>query len=270
LIERWVNNFGAPETEKLCRWNNRPASVYARINQLKISAGEFAAQHPDFERLATRGDFVRLTTIPSDLIAAGECYIQDPSTAAACLLLDPLPGERVLDACAAPGGKSGYIAELMKNQGLLISCDRDQHRLRILRENLERLGVAISRSVQHDWIKDEAFQESAPFDRILVDAPCSNTGVMRRRVDVRWRLRPDDLSRMAAEQFSIAKGIVPLLKPGGVFVYSTCSLESEENKQIVARILGAFSFLKLSDEVSVLPFHDGFDGAYAAKLTRMS
>jgi 16S rRNA (cytosine967-C5)-methyltransferase len=269
LVDRWIKHFGSQQTDTLCQWNNQPASVYARINRLRISTDDFTVRHPDFERLPDRENFVRLTTLPGEAIATGECYIQDPSTAAACLLLDPQPGERVLDACAAPGGKTGYVAELMTNQGLIVSCDRDQHRLRVLQENLERLGVANNRSVEHDWTNGGPFPNSELFDRILVDAPCSNTGVMRRRVDVRWRLTPDDFSRMAAEQFRIVAAVVPLLKPGGVLVYSTCSLEPEENRQLVNRLLGAFPILKMSDEISVLPFRDGFDGAYAAKLLRV-
>jgi 16S rRNA (cytosine967-C5)-methyltransferase len=122
--------------------------------------------------------------------------------------------------------------------------------------------------MHHDWTRGEPLEETAGFDRILVDAPCSNTGVMRRRVDVRWRLTPEDFSRMRALQIRIVRNVAPLLKPGGSLVYSTCSLEPEENGQVVAEILAAFPFLKLAEETSVLPFRDGLDGAYAAKLIR--
>jgi 16S rRNA (cytosine967-C5)-methyltransferase len=101
-----------------------------------------------------------------------------------------------------------------------------------------------------------------------VDVPCTNTGVMRRRVDLRWRLTPGDFSRMPAEQLAIVRATIPLLKPGGVLVYSTCSIEREENEEVVRAILGEFPFLKLAEQISLLPFRDGFDGAYAAKLTQ--
>jgi 16S rRNA (cytosine967-C5)-methyltransferase len=267
LIDRWTRNFGEREMETLCEWNNRPAPVYARINHLKISDEDFLAQSGDVTRLPAQQNFIRLTKIPSDALAAGHCYIQDLSTALACTVLDPQPGERILDACAAPGGKTGYVAELMKNDGLILACDRDQSRVEILRENLERLGVKIARTMRHDWAK-QTLSDETYFDRILIDAPCSNTGVMRRRVDVRWRLSPDDFARMAAEQIRIVRATVPLLKPGGVLVYSTCSLEPEENKEVVAQTLEEFPFLKLVEEKSVLPFRDGFDGAYAAKVIR--
>jgi 16S rRNA (cytosine967-C5)-methyltransferase len=272
LIERWGKNFGVEETEQICEWNNQPAPVYARINRLRISDGDFVvATAPYADRTPHRsvpGNFVQLSSVPHESLAAGQCYIQDPSTAAACALLDPQPGERVLDACAAPGGKTGYLAELMKNQGTIVACDRDEERVKILRDNLNQLGVTIARCVQHDWTTGKPFENAAGFDRILVDAPCSNTGVMRRRVDVRWRLTTEDFTRMPALQTRIVRAAAPLLKPGGILVYSTCSLEREENEQVVAEILREFSFLKLAEEKFVLPFRDGFDGAYAANLTR--
>jgi 16S rRNA (cytosine967-C5)-methyltransferase len=270
LIDRWTKNFGEKNTEALCDWNNRPAPVYARINQIKVSQEAFLSQQFDAQQLAAQKNFVRLTSIPHDALAAGHCYVQDPSTAAACLLLDPKPGDRALDACAAPGGKTGYLAELMKNEGFLLACDRDENRGETLLENLERLGVTISRCVRHDWTTGERPPEQAAFDRILVDAPCTNTGVMRRRVDLRWRLRMEDFSRMPTEQLGIVRATIPLLKTGGVLVYSTCSIEPEENEAVVAAILSEFPFLKLVEQISLLPFQDGFDGAFAAKLIRAS
>ncbi len=271
LIDRWTQNFGAENTAVLCDWNNRPAPIYGRINRLKISSEDFLSAHRDAERLSHPENFVRLTSIPGDALAAGECYIQDPSTAAACLLLDPRPGERVLDACAAPGGKTAYLAELMQNQGTLMACDRDEGRIRTLQDNLERLGVGMARFAQHDWSSGQPLPDAAamsPFDRILVDAPCSNTGVMRRRVDLRWRLVAKDFSRMREEQLRILRTTIPLLGTGGALVYSTCSIEPEENEEVVKAITQEFPFLKLAGQMSLLPFRDKFDGAYAAKLIR--
>ena len=268
LIERWEKSFGLENTAALCDWNNRPAPIYARINQLKISADEFLSKHSDVERLPQPENFVRLASIPSDALAAGHCYIQDPSTAAACVLLAPKPGERVLDACAAPGGKTAYLAELMKNDGFILACDRDAGRIRTLQDNLERLGVSVVQCRQQDWAGGSSSPDNAAFDRILVDAPCSNTGVMRRRVDVRWRLTAKDFVRMQEEQLRVLRATVPLLKPGGILVYSTCSLEPEENEEVVRLITREFPFLKAGEQVSLLPFRDGFDGAYAAQLVR--
>lgn len=271
LIDRWTQRFGAANTAALCDWNNRPAPIYARINRLKISVAEFLSQHADAERLPQPENFVHLTNVPNDALAIGQCYIQDPSTAAACRLLDPNPGERVLDACAAPGGKTGYLAELMKNQGAIVACDRDEGRIRTLEDNLERLGVEIARCARQDWTSNDSGPEIAamsPFDRILVDAPCSNTGVMRRRVDLRWRLRANDFRTMREEQLRILRATIPLLKPGGVLVYSTCSIEREENEEVIEAITREFPILKSVEQVSLLPFRDGFDGAFGAKLVR--
>lgn len=271
LVERWIQNFGPENTAALCEWNNRPAPVYARINRLKISVEDFLARHSDVERLLERENFIRLTSIPNDALAAGHCYIQDPSTAAACLLLDPQPGERVLDACAAPGGKTAYLAELMKNDGFILACDRDLGRIRTLQDNLERLGVGIAQCAQYDWASSDpppGVVAASSVDRILIDAPCSNTGVMRRRADLRWRLRPKDLVRMQEEQLRILRATIPLLKREGVLVYSTCSIEPEENEVVVGLLRQEFPFLSLVEQVSLLPFRDGFDGAYATKLTR--
>jgi 16S rRNA (cytosine967-C5)-methyltransferase len=269
LIDRWEKSFGSQNTETLCDWNNQPAPVYARVNRLKIFDEEFLAKYSATERVSGQENFVRLTSIPENALASGDCYIQDPSTAAACLLLGPRPGDRVLDACAAPGGKTGYLAELMKNDGFILACDRDERRVETLRDNLERLGAKIFRTVRHDWTKQTLSDETA-FDRILIDAPCSNTGVMRRRIDVRWRLTPDDFSRMAHEQMRIIRAVAPQLKPGGVLVYSTCSLEPEENERVVERTLKEFSFLRLDDQKSILPFRDRFDGAFAVRLVRVA
>jgi 16S rRNA (cytosine967-C5)-methyltransferase len=270
LIDRWTRNFGQANASLLCDWNNQPAPVYARVNRLKILTQEFLSQNPEAEQLPGYDNFVRLPNIPTGALAAGHCYIQDPSTAAACLLLNPQPAESVLDACAAPGGKTGYLAELMENRGVMIACDRDGSRFRTLQDNLERLSVGIAQLVQHDWKSDRPLPHRAnsSFDRILVDAPCSNTGVMRRRVDLRWRLSPKDFSRMCDEQLCILRATLPLLKIGGVLVYSTCSIEPEENEKVVDTILRECPFLQLMEQKSLLPFQGGFDGAYAAKMIR--
>ncbi|MEY2490958.1 MAG: rRNA (cytosine967-C5)-methyltransferase [Verrucomicrobiota bacterium] len=278
LVDRWRQSFGAEKTAVLCEWNNRPAPIYARVNRLKISEDEFVSELGSArcaDRTPQRGiptNFVHLTRVPNEALDEGHCYIQDPSTAAACVLLDPKPGEKVLDACAAPGGKTGYLAELMKNQGTLLACDRDEGRMRTLQDNLERLSVEIARFARHDWTSGEplpdAVAANSPFDRILVDAPCSNTGVMRRRVDLRWRLVPKDFLRMCEQQLDILRATLPLLKTGGVLVYSTCSIEPEENEEVVQAITQEFPFLQFVGQVSLLPFRDGFDGAFATKLVR--
>ncbi len=268
LLERWRKTFDEQDIVALCAWNNQPAPIYARVNRLRITPNEFN----NGEQLRGQENFFRLSAFPADEVARGQCYIQDPSTAIACELLGPQPNETILDACAAPGGKTGYLAELMTNSGALVACDRDPARLTLLRENLDRLGVTNAKILTQDWRDSVLSPElrDRKFDRILVDAPCTNTGVMRRRVDLRWRLRPEDFTHMPNEQLQIVRAVLPLLKPGGILVYSTCSIEPEENEQVVARILKEFSFLRLEEQKSSLPFRDHLDGAFAAKFVRLS
>ena len=271
LVERWQQHFGDEHAEELCKWNNLPAPVYARINLLKIDRTKFLHTCPESRPLRDHSMFVQFNSLPSSALERGHCYIQDPSTTVACELLDPKPGERILDATAAPGGKTGYIAQLMENLGIIVACDRDPQRIDTLKENMARLGVGIAQILQHDWTGKRVPPEStsvAPFDRILIDAPCSNTGVMRRRVDVRWRLRASDFLRMQQRQIEIVRALVRLLKPNGLLVYSTCSLEPEENENVVRRLFSKTPVMRLEEEKFSLPFRDGFDGAYAAKLVR--
>ncbi len=229
------------------------------------------AKYPAAEALPERTNFVRLSSIPAEALARGECYIQDPSTGLAAELLNAQPNETILDACAAPGGKTGLIAEQMQNRGRLVACDRAPDRIALLRKNLETLGLTCAQTLRQDWQEPPAPELLADsFDRILLDAPCSNTGVMRRRVDVRWRLTPRDFVRMQEEQITILRALIPLLKPGGALVYSTCSIEPEENEEVVARALSEFPFLKLSAQKSILPFRDRFDGAFAARMERIT
>ena len=271
LVERWLQHFGLEHAEKLCEWNNLPAPVYARVNLLRIDRTEFLRTYPESRPLPDNSNFMEVNSLPSGALERGHCYIQDPSTAIACQLLDPKPGERILDACAAPGGKTGYVAQLMENAGTIVACDRDSERLQILKENMARLSVGNVRILRHDWTHGHVPSEIASvalFDRILIDAPCSNTGVMRRRVDLRWRLRRIDFVRMQQRQIEIVRRLIPLLKLNGVLVYSTCSLEPEENEEVVRCILAETPVLRLEAQRHSQPFRDGFDGAYAAKLIR--
>ncbi len=269
LVEKWTRQFGAQATLELCRWNNRPAPIYARVNQLRTTVADFLHRHPGSFALPGSVNFVGLPS-PTAVTQNGDGYIQDPSTAIACEMLRPSPGERVLDACAAPGGKSAYLAEMMANQGVLVATDQDDLRLVRLRDNLVRLGVTNVRSVRCDWLDENSIRAAglaeACFDKILVDAPCTNTGVMRRRVDVRWRLGPGDFIRMSRRQLAILRAVARLLKSGGALVYSTCSLEPEENDAVIAEFLRNYPDFRLTDRKESLPFRDEFDGAFAARL----
>jgi 16S rRNA (cytosine967-C5)-methyltransferase len=129
LVARWQQHFGEKNTEELCKWDNLPPPIYGRINRLKIDPKIFLQLYPDSRGLPGDPDFVEFDELATKTLDAGHCYVQDPSTAIACQLLDPKPGEKILDACAAPRGKTGYLAGLMQNQGAIVACDRDPERL---------------------------------------------------------------------------------------------------------------------------------------------
>jgi 16S rRNA (cytosine967-C5)-methyltransferase len=271
LVGRWQRIYGLPETAELCEWNNRRAKIYARINRLKIDPEQFRQRYPETEEIRGLPDFRYCLEVPSDALARGHCYVQDPSTILAGELLAPQPGETVLDACAAPGGKTGHVAQLMQNKGVLIACDRDATRIKRLTENVERLGLTMVKKVQHDWLNRrlaKELEEHGLFDRILIDVPCANTGVMQRRVDVRWRLQPESMFEIHQLQMEILRRVAVFLKPDGVLVYSTCSLEPEENEQAIQDFLRETAGWQLVEQRFSRPFVDHYDGAFAAKLIR--
>jgi 16S rRNA (cytosine967-C5)-methyltransferase len=203
-----------------------------------------------------------LHSLPS--FREGWFYLQDPSTLLAVRELNPQPGETILDLCAAPGGKTTFIAQLMNNIGNIIAQDVAPDRLKLIRENCIRLGVTCVETVLPSTFN----LQPSTFDRILVDAPCSNTGVMRRRVDLRWRISPEEISRLQKSQLELLNQAAPKLKPGGVLIYSTCSLEPEENSEVVKRFVAEHPDFKFETERQLLPFADGVDGAFAARLVR--
>jgi 16S rRNA (cytosine967-C5)-methyltransferase len=272
LVERWRKNFGDEKTRALLEWNNTPPKTFARVNLLKTDAGKLVQR---WREENVEYDFVFRDWLPENFIFElkshpplnslgsfrdGWFYIQDSSTLLAVRELDPQPGETILDACAAPGGKAMFIAQQMDNHGRLVAHDAFADRLKLIEENSKRLGVTCA-----ELTSTFNFQP-ATFNRVLVDAPCSNTGVMRRRVDLRWLIQPHEIERLRAMQLSLLKQAATVLKPGGVLVYSTCSLEPEENSEVVKEFLREYENFKLENERQLLPFADNVDGAYVARL----
>ena len=270
LIRRWERQFTPEGAAQLCQWNNTPAEIYVRANGLKVTPGELlrASSSHGAEPAASHPLAIKVRQIPYQWLVQGLCYVQDPSTLMAVELLAPQPGETVLDACAAPGGKTSYIAELMGNEGRVVACDSSRSRLERLRENLTRLEVTHAELRRVDWLSRPIPFEPESFDRILVDAPCSNTGVIRRRVDVRWRLTPADFEQMPGRQRRILDAVFPLLKPGGTLVYSTCSLEREEDEQVAEAAAREIPGISLVEMRRREPHRDAIDGAFAAKFVK--
>jgi 16S rRNA (cytosine967-C5)-methyltransferase len=278
LYQRWLNRWGAEKASQLMAWNNKPAPTYARVNRLKTDAVKLTAQwETERVKFAARnfgwvedGLVFELESHPPlgtlRSFQQGLFYIQDPSTLLAVAELGPKPGESVLDLCAAPGGKTTFIAQQMQNRGRITAQDAQPDRLELIRENCARLGVTcVETSVAPSGLLTNPAKK---FDRILVDAPCSNTGVMRRRIDLRWRIQPEEIERLRAEQLTLLTQAAPRLQPGGTLVYSTCSLEPEENGGVVKEFLASHAQFKLEEERELLPFADGVDGAYVAKLKK--
>ena len=302
LVSRWQQRWGNERTAQLLEWNNTPPKTYGRVNTLKYGEGRhvavpdikmgMAARSPSQDSAAdllldkwrhegVEAEFVTrdwtgknlafelkehppLTELES--FSQGRFYIQDPSTLLAVRELDPQPGETVLDLCAAPGGKTTFIAQLMKNHGRLLASDFSAERMKLVSQNCERLGVTCVETVSPAAFDDLAAQ----CDKVLLDAPCSNTGVMRRRVDLRWRVSSEEIKRLRIAQLDLLNQAAPIVKPGGVLVYSTCSLEPEENGEVTKQFLVANNEFKLESERELLPFVDGVDGAFVAKLRRVT
>lgn len=273
LVDRWQARWGADPTEQLLSWNNTPPPTFARLNLLKTDFGtlantwheegvEFEEQRWDWTGANVMFKLKAHPPLPQlQSFQRGFFYVQDPSTLLAVSELDAQPGEAILDLCAAPGGKTAYIAQRMQNRGRIVARDIQPERLELVQENCARLGVTCV-----------TFEESgaSPFDRILLDAPCSNTGVLRRRVDLRWRVKPGEIERLRETQGGLLEQAARQLKPGGTIVYSTCSLEPEENEALVADFLKAHADFKLESQRQLLPFRDGADGAYGARLRKSS
>jgi 16S rRNA (cytosine967-C5)-methyltransferase len=190
--------------------------------------------------------------------------VQDETAQRVAAFVQPRPGERVVDLCAAPGGKVSHLAELMQDQGRVDALDIDDDRLVKVRDVVKRFDlktVVVGRS-------DAPLEGAPPIDRVLVDAPCSNTGVLRRRVEARWRVADVDWDELARVQTQLLDRALELVRPGGVVVYSTCSIEATENEDRVQALLARRPEVKLDAQESILPQRGGGDGGYMARLVK--
>lgn len=276
LVERWTARWGEAETRRLLEWNNLPARTFARVNTLVADPAKllerWRAEDVDY-------DFRRYDWTPENLVfelrahpplhrletfQKGWFYVQDPSTLLAPHLLDPQPGERILDLCAAPGGKTTRLAQMVENDLRLVAVEPSASRRRRLVENCKRLCAECTAVAS---LAEAPFRE---FDRILVDAPCSNTGVIRRRLDLRWRLRPEEITRLGRIQRELLEQAAAVLRPGGRLVYSTCSLEPEENRGQMESFLAAHPEFTLTTERELFPPQSQTDGAYVAVLEKVA
>ena len=291
LIERWMAAFGEAEARELALANNQPPPTSFRVNPLRARGDEVIA------RLESEGLRLRPSSVapgarvvedgPARVLVQaaerGEVYIQDEASQLVSLLLDPAGGERILDLCAAPGSKSSHLAALAGATGWVMACDIHPHRLATLATLCRRLGLESIAPVALDATRELPLVAEAPrFDRVLIDAPCSGTGTLRRNPEIKWRLAAGDIARLADVQGALLQRATGALKVGGRLVYSTCSIEPEENETVVRRFLESGAPFRVvapkagdafvTDEgfVRTYPHRGGGDGFFAAVLEQIN
>jgi 16S rRNA (cytosine967-C5)-methyltransferase len=287
VVELWLNQFGEEETEKLCQWFNQPPTLDLRINPLQSSLEtvekeietQISRIPPLPQALRLNGKTGSIQNLPG--FQAGKWTVQDASAQLVVHLLEPQPGETVIDACAAPGGKTTHIAELMQDRGIIWACDRVASRLRKVTENAARLRLHCIQTLTGDSRDLPQFTRSC--DRVLVDAPCSGLGTLHRHPDIRWRQTPQKVQELALLQQELLASAATWVKPGGILVYATCTLNPLENEEIVQSFLEthphwhidtpsshspAFPFLQPAGWIQILPTQHQMDGFFMVRLKK--
>jgi 16S rRNA (cytosine967-C5)-methyltransferase len=291
LVKLWFSQIGEAETELLAEASSLQPPLTLRTNTLTITREElldkFAANGISAAacRFSPFGILVEgrhhIPGLPG--FREGAFAVQDEASQLAGILLDPQPGERLLDCCAAPGGKATHLAQLMENRGELLAMDNSGSKLPLIREAAQRLGITNIRTRAADLLQSGAFPADA-FDRVLLDAPCSGLGVIRRNPEAKWRVTSEDVTRLAAVQKVMLKNAIRMLKPGGVLVYSTCSTTREENEDVVGDFLSRHPHCVLENLNELFPDYRelftedgmfrawphryGMDGFFAARIRK--
>ena len=289
LAGRWLDRYGFEATEAWCRFNNSPASLTLRANRLRTTTDELA------ETLREHGVSTRRTRFAADglvvesgnplltpLAKTGKFVVQDEASQLIPLMTEVQPGEVVLDACASPGGKTTAMAAAMQDRGTIVALDIRPRRVRLLNETVNRSGAKSVKVVHADAVASLPF--TMQFDCVLVDAPCSGLGTLRRDPDIRWRQREADLRGSAERQQQLLTALGASVRPGGRLVYATCSSEPDENEAVVSRFVDAhpeFSIhrpalpaqveplLDTAGYLRTLPSRDGLEAFFAAALVRL-
>lgn len=258
MVARWLARYGDKDTEALLNWNNERPRYSVRINTAKISVDEFKKRLDDEGIEWVEGtfldDFIRLPKLQGlvrgHYLKEGLCAVQDESSGLIVQLLDPKPGETVIDACAAPGGKALYCATRMKGQGTLHAIDAQAERM----EALDRVLPLHDATWVDQMVSDlRNVSLGAVADRVLLDAPCSGLGVLSKRADLRWKRTQDEIEQIGRVQRVLLDAAADLVKPGGMLVYSTCSIEPEENEGQVVAFLARHPAFDLAEANSTMP-----------------
>ena len=275
LVKLFVEEFGLDATKKILAFDNTDPPLCLRVNCLRTTREKILEALNRFGLQA-----VPSTLAPEGIICKGHgaldkfqplrsglCQVQDESSMAAARLLNPKAGEFVIDACAAPGGKSTHLAELMDNHGRIIAADIYETKLEHVKQNAERLGIKIIEPLLIDACKlGDKFLEQA--DKVLVDAPCSGLGVLRRKADLRWRKTLDELKDLPTLQGEILSSAAKTLKRGGILLYSTCTITRRENQEVVEKFLSTHEDFALVEMKTLLPHVTNTDGFFSAKLIK--
>jgi 16S rRNA (cytosine967-C5)-methyltransferase len=270
LIERWSNSFGLTETEVFARANNARPPIAFRLVRGDLTE--------TLDRLREAGAVVEPSTVAEDawrvsgaaslvreLVAEGRIYLQDEASQLVAQTVDLQPGERALDLCAAPGGKTTLMAQRADDTALILAGDRSKTRLDTVVRTSALHNLNSIKSVLLDAARQLPFDDRV-FDRILVDAPCSGTGTLRRNPEIRWRISEDDIQTLAAQQKLFLKQAVRVLKPGAQLVYSTCSVERDENEDVIRAFVERHRDFELINTVRTWPQREGTDGFFIASF----
>jgi 16S rRNA (cytosine967-C5)-methyltransferase len=278
MVKRWIRQLGEARTEQLCEANNKPPHVSIRTNTMKLSRNGLVALLNEAgleavpSQLASDGIIVKgggnmaLTA----WYAEGLFSIQDESSMLVAETIDAQPGEKILDCCAAPGGKTAHIAETMKDHGEIWACDIHEHKQNLIREQAARLGLTSIHTKVSDARELQAHFEAGSFDRILLDAPCSGLGVIRRKPDMKWNKHEQDLDEVCLIQRELLEKVHPLLRSGGVLVYSTCTMEYNENEGMVRAFLDKHPEFEWDQPkpLEIFPYEYMSDGFFIARLRK--
>jgi 16S rRNA (cytosine967-C5)-methyltransferase len=284
IARKWIHNFGFETTHAVMEAGNRKHPIFVRANLLKITPEELS------ELLSGKGyEISKIEELPgylsvtegdgffdSSVFLEGYCTVQDPAAGMASILLDPQPGENILDLCSAPGGKTTHCAELSGDNGHITSVDIHPGRLRLVEESARRLGLRSVETVVGDI---SGLGDDKQYDRVLLDVPCTGTGVFAKRPDKKWRLREEDSKRLALMQRKMLEDAARIIKSGGTLVYSTCSLEPEENGDIIRWFLeknrnftleedSRFEKFAVENGYLIFPHLMHGTGAFASKMKR--
>jgi 16S rRNA (cytosine967-C5)-methyltransferase len=289
LASRWLDRYGFAPAERWARFNNSPAPLTLRANPLKTTRDDLMRAlgglgvETEPARHAPQGLVVRAgNPFATGLDEDGVFVVQDEASQLVALYAGARPGERVLDACASPGGKTTAMAAAMNGHGVIVACDLRGRRIELLSRTVHRSGARHVHIVQADAIAAPPF--GAVFDRVLLDAPCSGLGTIRRDPDIKWRRTPADLKGFADGQRNMLQRLASIVVPGGALIYATCSTEPEENDEVIEGFLatnGEFRlerpldphpalgpFLEADGRFRTLPHRDELEGFFAAMLVR--